>query len=226
MVRMISYTIAVMIFIFSNTLFAKNFGAGICNAPEFHCYVVKSGDNWKKLYPDDNQRDLVMRVNRMNTRLYKGLKIAVPDNLNADPSEFSPMDHQINPPGKKVIIVDLRKLAFGAYDEQGTLEKWGPVSGGRGYCPDIGRPCYTKSGQFEIYQKGGPGCVSSRFPVGRGGAPMPFCMFFHGGYALHGSPEVPGYNDSHGCVRMFTSDARWLNLDFTAGESVAVIISQ
>jgi lipoprotein-anchoring transpeptidase ErfK/SrfK len=43
-------------------------------------------------------------------------------------------------------------------------------------------------------------------------------MFFHRGYALHGSYDVPGYNASHGCVRMFVKDAKWLNQEFTAGE--------
>jgi lipoprotein-anchoring transpeptidase ErfK/SrfK len=39
-------------------------------------------------------------------------------------------------------------------------------------------------------------------------------MFFHGGYALHGSNDVPGYNASHGCVRLVTEDAKWLNTQF------------
>jgi lipoprotein-anchoring transpeptidase ErfK/SrfK len=39
-------------------------------------------------------------------------------------------------------------------------------------------------------------------------------MFFHGGYAFHGSNEIPGYNASHGCVRIFSEDARWLNQEF------------
>ena len=43
---------------------------------------------------------------------------------------------------------------------------------------------------------------------------MPYCMFFHGGYALHGSNFVPDYNASHGCVRMSPDDAQWLNEDF------------
>ncbi len=43
---------------------------------------------------------------------------------------------------------------------------------------------------------------------------MPYCMFFHGGYALHGSYELPGYNASHGCVRMYKADAEWLNQSF------------
>jgi len=51
-------------------------------------------------------------------------------------------------------------------------------------------------------------------------------MYFHGGFALHGSYEVPGFNASHGCVRLFVPDAEWLNQDFTAGgQKVMVIIT-
>ncbi|MCX7124554.1 MAG: L,D-transpeptidase, partial [Gammaproteobacteria bacterium] len=32
-------------------------------------------------------------------------------------------------------------------------------------------------------------------------------------FALHGS-TLPGYNASHGCVRLFFDDAKWLNQDF------------
>ena len=51
-------------------------------------------------------------------------------------------------------------------------------------------------------------------------------MFFHGGFALHGSYEVPGYHASHGCVRMFVNDAKWLNEEFVGQERVPVIIRQ
>lgn len=47
-----------------------------------------------------------------------------------------------------------------------------------------------------------------------GGALMPYCMHFFRGYALHGSYDVPGFRASHGCVRMFIEDARWLNEEF------------
>ena len=43
---------------------------------------------------------------------------------------------------------------------------------------------------------------------------MPYCMHFWRGIALHGSEEVPGYSASHGCVRLFIQDARWLNEEF------------
>jgi lipoprotein-anchoring transpeptidase ErfK/SrfK len=116
--------------------------------------------------------------------------------------------------GKDVIEVDLSNLTWQAYDNNGELIRSGRVSGGKDYCPDIGRECETITGTFTIYRKGGENCKSTIFPVGRGGAPMPYCMFFHGGYALHGSNSVPDYNASHGCVRMSPDDAQWLNEDF------------
>lgn len=226
MMIILSVLLAVFMYLFSSVLNAQPYGAKLCaNDSEFSCYTVKRGDNWNKLFTASEQRDLVMRINRMNTHLYPGLKIAIPHDINANPLEFSPLARNIAPPGEKIIIVSFDRLAFGAYNANGTLEYWGPVSGGRGYCPDVHRKCNSPRGRFAIYNKEGRRCVSTKFPVGRGGAPMPYCMFFHGGFALHGSYEVPGYNASHGCVRMFVNDAQWLNQDFTSGErNVPVIL--
>lgn len=124
---------------------------------------------------------------------------------------YAPFPQRIS--SGNLIKVDLRKLAWAAYDSQGYLVRWGPASGGKKYCPDIRRSCRTVTGTYTIYRKQGPGCRSSRFPVGRGGAPMPYCMHFHGGYAMHGG-NVPGYNASHGCVRLHYEDAQWLNQNF------------
>lgn len=123
-----------------------------------------------------------------------------------------------------MIKVDLGRLVWGAYDHQGYLVKSGHVSGGKEYCPDIGRRCRTVTGTYTIYSKKGADCKSTRFPVGRGGAPMPYCMFFHGGYALHGSNAVPWHNASHGCVRMHPQDAQWLNQNFVRVGSTRVSI--
>ena len=34
--------------------------------------------------------------------------------------------------------------------------------------------------------------------------------YFRGGYAVHGSPSVPGYPASHGCIRLPNWEADWL----------------
>lgn len=215
-------------YLFSSPAIAsKNYGAKVCaNDDKFYCYQVKRKDSWEKLFPDENQKEVVMKLNRMNTRLHAGMTIAIPKNANITVLDLSPFQKQISPPGEKVIFVSLTELAWGAYDSNGTLVNWGPASGGQGYCPDIHTGCHTPTGNFAVYRKEGFECKSTKFPVGRGGAPMPYCMFFHGGLALHGSYEVPGYNASHGCVRIFVNDAEWLNEDFVGDDNVPIIIRQ
>jgi peptidoglycan hydrolase-like protein with peptidoglycan-binding domain len=35
-------------------------------------------------------------------------------------------------------------------------------------------------------------------------------LYFNGGYAIHGSPSVPGYPASHGCVRVTNVSSNWI----------------
>ena len=119
--------------------------------------------------------------------------------------------------GEKTIYVSQQKLAFGAYDENGELVWWGPLSPGSGHCKGIAGACHTPTGSFRIIRKQDVDCMSSVFPRNDGeigGAEMPYCMHFFLGYALHGSDVLPGYPASHGCVRLFIDDARWLNEEF------------
>jgi lipoprotein-anchoring transpeptidase ErfK/SrfK len=111
-------------------------------------------------------------------------------------------------------IFNPNTLTWKAINAQGKVVRTGKGSGGRRYCPDIHRGCKTPTGVYRVWSKGGAGCVSSRYPVGRGGAPMPYCMYFSKNYAIHGSYEVPHYNASHGCVRLIPSDAKWLSNNF------------
>lgn len=228
MVPIVMAVIIAVLLSFNGNAYAKDFyAASLCKSPDYRCYKVKRHDSWESLFPDVDQRDLVMRINRMNTPLYSGLKLAIPISSDMNFMDYSPLPKQITPPNEKEIRVSIHDLAFGAYDSDGHLAYWGPVSTARGYCPDIHRGCHTSTGTFAIYRREGSGCVSTKFPVGRGGAPMPYCMYFHGGFALHGSYEVPGYNDSHGCVRMFVNDAKWLNQEFTSDdENATVVVNQ
>lgn len=107
-----------------------------------------------------------------------------------------------------------RSLTWKAINDNGTVVRSGHASGGKGYCRDTGRSCRTPTGTYSVISKGGPGCRSSRYPVGRGGAPMPYCMFFSRYYAIHGSYDVPNYNASHGCIRVEPGDAAWLSHNF------------
>lgn len=116
--------------------------------------------------------------------------------------------------GHRVFIFDPKKPAWAAYNEDGKLVKTGEASGGKSYCPDVGRSCLTPRGSFAVHAKGSRYCKSSKYPLGKGGAPMPHCMFFYRGYAIHGSPNVPKYNASHGCIRVRPDAAAWLHKHF------------
>jgi lipoprotein-anchoring transpeptidase ErfK/SrfK len=114
---------------------------------------------------------------------------------------------------EKVIIVDPQIHAWGAY-QGGSLVRSGTATSGASWCPDVGRPCRTSVGHFRIQSLGSPDCKSTRYPLPKGGAPMPYCMFFNGNQGLHGSNEVVARNVSHGCVRMHVGDAEWLRYNF------------
>ena len=119
-------------------------------------------------------------------------------------------------------VYNPRSLQWKA-SRNGKVVRTGYGSGGRGYCKDIRRSCRTPTGTYRVMSKRGADCRSTRYPVGRGGAPMPYCMFFSKYYAIHGSPDVPNYNASHGCIRVKTYDARWLNQNFiNVGTTVVV----
>jgi L,D-transpeptidase ErfK/SrfK len=205
------------------------FGTKLCESGNYDCIQVQPGDTWISLFSSKKERDLVKRFNRMNTRLKANMFLAIPENLEAsDSMAFAPFPTKIAAQGAKLIVVDLTQLAWGAYDDEGNLLKWGPASGGRKWCYDIDASGKTVIGRFQIYDIRGSNCVSSQFPTNKpgGGAPMPYGMFFKGGYALHGSHEVPGYNASHGCVRLFIEDAQWLNEDFakTPGRTKVLVL--
>lgn len=121
---------------------------------------------------------------------------------------------RISPPHERLILVDPKLHAWGAYDRNGELVRSGLASGGADWCADIDRPCRTKTGVYRIYMMGDSRCYSSRFPIPDGGAPMPYCMYFNGPQALHGSPRVVAGNISHGCVRVQTPAAKWLRYNF------------
>lgn len=180
---------------------------------------VKHGESWDRLFPNDEERDIVRRVNRMNIRLRPGMTIAIPKNLERiSIYDVAPFPRYIEPPHEKTIYVSQKNLAWGAYTEEGELVWWGPISSGIGKCPNVFGGCETPTGSFRVIRKQDIDCVSTVFPRRAnntsGGALMPYCMHFFRGYALHGSKEVPGYRASHGCVRMFIEDARWLNEEF------------
>ncbi|MCK4609167.1 MAG: L,D-transpeptidase, partial [Gammaproteobacteria bacterium] len=196
MIRSTTYSLCLGLFItlISVPVFAKHYGRGLCTTPGYTCIKTQRGDTWHSLWPDQQKRRIVMRVNRMSTRLWSGMIVAVPDGLmDLSHMDVSPMPYSIKPNKHNTIMISKSKQAFGAYDTNGYLIHWGPISAGKGWCPDVAKRCVTPSGNFSIIRKGDVNCISTIFPVPDGGAPMAFCMFFSGGYALHAG-DLPGYN--------------------------------
>lgn|SRR3990167_1264677 len=134
-------------------------------------------------------------------------------------TEDTPLEQYIKPPGEKIIMVDPIEHVWGAYNAKGKLIRWGIATAGADWCRDSHHSCRTKTGNFRIYSIGDHACVSRKFPIPDGGAPMPYCMYFNGGQALHGSYEVDYANASHGCIRVNVSDAKWLRYHFVEGPS-------
>lgn len=197
----------------------KRYGENLCTSSDYTCVHVKPGDSWETLYVNPQERDIVKRVNRMNIRLQPGMTIAVPKHIERlTIYDVSPFPRYIESDGEKTIFVNQKELAWGAYDEHGELIWWGPLSSGSGKCPEELGGCKTPQGSFRVIRKQDIDCISTAFPIrsdgNNGGAVMPFCMHFFRGYALHGSYSVPGYRDSHGCIRLFIEDAQWLNEEF------------
>lgn len=204
------------------------YGKEFCNYPDFYCLKVEKGQTWENLWPDKHDRNLIMRFNRTNLPLSFRHWIVIPKKLhNLTIWDLAPFPLKIPPSQHRFLIIDLKQLAFGAYNNTGNLVYWGPISGGKHFCEDIQEPCNTPLGSFHIERIQGVDCISSQFPIAtNGGAPMPYCMHFYKGYAIHGSSELPGKNASHGCIRLITRDASWLNKNFIKiGTEIKIITS-
>jgi hypothetical protein len=62
---------------------------------------------------------------------------------------------------------------------------------------------YTPEGSFHVYRRYDGVEVA---PLGTLYRPL----YFTGGWAVHGSPYIPSYPASHGCVRLSNDDQDWL----------------
>jgi hypothetical protein len=127
---------------------------------------------------------------------------------------------------EKVILIDPKVFAWGAYDREGNLVRAGIATAGSHYCQDIGRPCRTAIGTFKLYSLGDAGCISRTYPIPDGGSLMPYCMFFHRGQSLHGTPDqmMTEEHISHGCVHLRIPDAEWLRYNFANIGTKVVIL--
>lgn len=128
--------------------------------------------------------------------------------------DYASLPERIRPSGERMFIFSPRMLRWAAYDPEGYQVAAGKANGGSNFCAELGRECHTPVGVFRVQAKGDISCKSRRFPLGVGGAPMPYCMYFGSGFAIHGSPYISDNNTSHGCIRVHTPAAAWLSRYF------------
>ncbi len=205
---------------------APSFAQASCTFPGFQCIKVNPKATWIKLFPQPNVRKFIMHLNRTNVALSYRSWILVPKSWRYfNDIEISPFPLSVAPTHHKQLIIDLRKFAFAAYDPEGHLVRWGPATGGRSWCPMLHRSCRSAAGYYRIYRKKGLDCFSNKYPIiTKGGAPMPYCMFYYKGFAIHASTLSGFTNESRGCIRLFFDDAKWLNTEFASiGTRVHVI---
>jgi lipoprotein-anchoring transpeptidase ErfK/SrfK len=123
--------------------------------------------------------------------------------------------------GSLVAEQDDRALTIGinsqkfVYTEGGRVVRVGPISSGKEGYP-------TPLGQFAVLRKE-KDKVSYRYTNQLGwNAWMPYSIQFSGHYFLH-EGWLPGYPDSHGCVRVGEQDARFLFERMQIGDPVSVV---
>jgi len=104
----------------------------------------------------------------------------------------------LKPPAPTLFAdINLTTQRLTVSDKLGVLHKWKISSAGGGYVTPVGvyKPQWTSRMHYskQYYN-----------------SPMPYSVFFHRGYAVHGTNAVGrlGRPASHGCVRLRTSNAR------------------
>ncbi len=135
-------------------------------------------------------------------------------------SPDTPVINPLNPPsgprpapGSRSVVLHLASQRF-EYLEDDQVIHTGPISSGRaGY--------ETPHGEFSVLSKD-KDKESSRYDNQLGmDAWMPWSIQFYGDYFLH-EGWLPGYPDSHGCVRVGEKDARFLFDTLRRGDRVLV----
>ena len=115
--------------------------------------------------------------------------------------------------GKASLTISLGAQRF-TYREGDRVVLSGPISSGAAGFP-------TPTGRFSVLSKD-KDKVSSRYTNQLGmQAWMPYAIQFHGHYFLH-EGWLPGYPDSHGCVRVGERDARFLFERLKVGDPVRI----
>lgn len=116
------------------------------------------------------------------------------------------------------VEIDLGRQVLFLIEDQRVASVLSISSGnGKTYANQAGRQvrAFTPEGEFALYRR-----IQGWRTSYLGQLYEPF--YFRGGYAIHGSPSVPPFPASHGCVRVHLADMDWLKQRLWLGMPVFV----
>jgi len=149
----------------------------------------------------EDQLKTILALNRIEkNRLRPERPIVIPDCASDDFNTYSPFPENINflqciP---KTVLISQRVQAFGLY-ENGELVKWGPVSTGKN---STKTPNGLNYGNYKAKRK--ISTVDESWVL-----PYYFNFMNFEGVGVH-QYALPGYPASHGCVRLYMDDAKYI----------------
>lgn len=121
--------------------------------------------------------------------------------------------YQLPPGQNRALSIFISSQTF-EYVEDGQVFLSGPVSTGTKDHP-------TPTGDYRVLSKDSDKRSGKYTNFFDDNTPMPYSLQFRGPYFIH-EGWIPGYPDSHGCVRLRTEDARLLFERIRIGDRVAV----
>ncbi|PRX49636.1 L,D-transpeptidase [Salegentibacter salegens] len=149
----------------------------------------------------DEEARLIYTLNRIDKhRVKPGTKLIIPDSLVSDLKVYAPFPTLLEPLDAidKTVIISKRIQAFALY-KNGNLLHWGPVSTGK---QSTGTPAGLYYGNYKAKRK--ISTIDKSWIM-----PYYFNFMNFEGIGTH-EYTLPGYPASHGCVRMYQEDAKFI----------------
>ncbi len=168
----------------------------------FHTYLITTSKELLQLRESMGvQRfDEMLKLNRIDLRhARQGDSLVVPDTaegwltLSPFPARWKELEGQ-----SKLIAVSLRLQAWAAY-EDGQLTRWGPVSSG----------CRATPTLMGLYHTNW--CQRERRSTFNDEWQLKWYINLHNGNGISFHQyELPGFPDSHSCLRLAADDSEWI----------------
>jgi lipoprotein-anchoring transpeptidase ErfK/SrfK len=140
----------------------------------------------------------------------------VAEQARAAPPSGRPAAEELPAAENRTLHIELVDQSF-AYFEDDRLVRSGEVSAGAPQHP-------TPTGNFRLLSKQKNKVSRSYTNYYDMPTPMPYSLQFLGPYYIH-EGWMPGYPDSHGCVRLHYEDARFLFARMKVGDEIKITSS-